>query len=45
MRPNWRSNGVATAEAIVSGSAPGRLALTLMVGNSTCGSDETGKKL
>ena len=29
---NWRSSGVATADAIVSGSAPGRLALTLSVG-------------
>ena len=29
---NWRSSGVATAEAIVSGFAPGRLAPTLMVG-------------
>src|SRR5258708_23972756 len=29
---NWRSSGVAIDEAIVSGFAPGRLALTLMVG-------------
>src|SRR5215813_489179 len=29
---NCRSSGVATDEAIVSGLAPGRLALTLMVG-------------
>ena len=29
---NCRSSGVATAEAIVSGLAPGRLALTVMVG-------------
>src|SRR5690348_4186228 len=29
---NWRSRGVATDEAIVSGLAPGRLALTLIVG-------------
>src|SRR5215831_4260021 len=35
MRPNWRSSGVATEEAIVSGLAPGRLALTEIVGNST----------
>ena len=28
MRPNWRSSGVATAEAMVSGLAPGRLACT-----------------
>ncbi len=31
MRPNWRSSGVATADAIVSGLAPGRLAPTPMV--------------
>src|SRR5262249_24076164 len=44
MRPNWRSSGVATAEAIVSGLAPGRLAETWIVGNSTCGSGETGRE-
>src|SRR2546422_3740194 len=32
MRPNWRSSGVATADAIVSGLAPGRPALTTIVG-------------
>src|ERR1051326_6319620 len=42
MRPNCRSSGVATAEAIVSGFAPGRLAETETVGNSTCGSGATG---
>src|SRR5262245_10978401 len=42
MRPNWRSSGVATAEAIVSGLAPGRPATTLMVGKSTWGSGATG---
>jgi hypothetical protein len=42
MRPNWRSSGVATEEAMVSGLAPGRLALTEMVGKSTCGSGATG---
>src|SRR5215471_20211031 len=42
MRPNWRSNGVAIDEAIVSGLAPGRLAFTEMVGKSTCGSGDTG---
>ena len=26
IRPNWRSSGVATAEAITSGLAPGRFA-------------------
>src|SRR6202158_6124955 len=38
MRVNWRSSGVATAEAMVSGLAPGRPADTLMVGESTWGS-------
>jgi hypothetical protein len=28
MSENWRSSGVATFEAMVSGLAPGRLALT-----------------
>ncbi len=44
MRPNCRSSGVATEEAIVSGDAPGRLAETLIVGKSTCGRGETGRK-
>src|SRR5580692_2124041 len=44
-RPNCRSRGVATAEAIVSGLAPGSVALTEIVGKSTWGSDETGRKL
>ena len=43
MRPNWRSSGVATDEAIVSGLAPGSPAETEMVGNSTCGSGATGR--
>src|SRR5204863_3655110 len=42
MRPNCRSRGVATAEAIVSGLAPGRPAFTETVGNSTSGSGATG---
>ncbi len=42
MCPNWRSRGVATEEATVSALAPGRLALTEMVGKSTCGSGDTG---
>ena len=42
MRPNWRSSGVATADAIVSGLAPGRLELTEIVGKSTCGRGATG---
>src|SRR5436309_8824123 len=41
--PNWRSSGVATAEAIVSGLAPGNPAETEIVGNSTSGSGDTGK--
>ena len=39
---NCRSSGVATALAIVSGDAPGRTALTRMVGKSTLGRSETG---
>jgi hypothetical protein len=39
---NWRSSGVATAEAMVSGLAPGSAADTWMVGKSTCGSGATG---
>ena len=35
MRPNCRSSGVATADAMVCGSAPGRPAPTLMTGKST----------
>ena len=45
MRENWRSSGVATAEAMVLGSAPGSDAPTLMTGYSTCGSDDTGSSL
>src|ERR1700690_4670071 len=45
MRPNWRSSGVATEEAMISGLAPGKLAATEMVGKSTCGSAETGSSL
>src|SRR5271154_1497142 len=44
MRPNWRSSGVATAEAMVSGLAPGKPAPTEIVGKSTCGSGATGRK-
>src|SRR3954454_23367741 len=44
IRENWRSSGVATADAIVSGLAPGRPAFTEMVGNSTSGSGATGNK-
>src|ERR1700719_4034174 len=42
IRPNCRSSGVATDEAMVCGLAPGRPAFTEMVGNSTCGSGDTG---
>src|ERR1700761_2965537 len=38
------SSGVATAEAMVSGDAPGRLAEMLMVGKSTLGSSLTGRR-
>src|ERR1700749_499331 len=43
MVENWLSSGVATAEAMVEGSAPGRLADTLMVGKSTGGNSLTGR--
>jgi len=39
---NCFSSGVATAAAMVSGLAPGRLALTEMVGKSTVGRSLTG---
>jgi hypothetical protein len=42
MRPNCRSSGVATDDAIVSGLAPGSEAETEIVGKSTCGSGDTG---
>ena len=42
MRPNWRSSGVATDEAMVSGLAPGSPAPTPMTGKSTLGSEATG---
>src|SRR6266404_9965177 len=41
---NCFSSGVATAAAIVSGLAPGRFALTLIVGKSTEGRSLTGKR-
>ncbi len=41
---NCCSSGVATAEAIVSGLAPGKLPVTVMVGKSTLGSEDTGRK-
>ena len=39
---NDRSSGVATAAAIVSGLAPGRLAVTWIAGKSTWGRSLTG---
>src|SRR5437763_17174184 len=42
MVENWRSSGVATEAAIVSGDAPGRAAETWMVGKSTFGRSLTG---
>src|SRR5262245_38264466 len=45
IRPNCRSSGVATDEAIVSGLAPGSDAETCTAGNSTCGKGETGSRL
>src|ERR1700758_601020 len=44
MRPNWRSSGVATDDAIVSGLAPGSPAPTLITGYSTCGRGATGNR-
>src|SRR5437764_866718 len=44
IRPNWRSSGVATEADMVSGLAPGRPALTEMVGKSTFGRGDTGNR-
>src|SRR4029079_12316106 len=41
---NCFSSGVATADAIVSGLAPGRLAFTVIVGKSTVGKSLTGRR-
>src|SRR3984893_15733098 len=41
--PNCRSRGVATAEAIVSGLAPGKFAYTLRGGKPTGGGGATGR--
>src|SRR5262249_7224492 len=43
MVENCFSSGVATDEAIVSGLAPGKLAVTWIVGKSTLGSALTGR--
>src|SRR5580700_3852951 len=45
MRPNCRSSGVATADAMVSGLAPGRPAPTWITGNSTWGRGATGRRV
>jgi hypothetical protein len=45
MRPNCRSSGVATADAIVCGSAPGNEAPTLITGKSMVGNEATGRKV
>ena len=42
MLENWFSSGVATEAAMVSGLAPGRLAVTSSVGKSTFGRSLTG---
>jgi len=42
MVENCFSSGVATADAMVSGLAPGSCALTWMVGKSMLGSVDTG---
>ena len=41
--PSWRSSGVATEDAMVSGPAPASVAVTCTVGKSTCGNGATGK--
>ncbi len=43
IRANWRSSGVATEEAMISGLAPGKPAFTEMVGKSTRGRGDTGR--
>src|SRR5580704_9385826 len=42
--PNWRSSGAVTSEAMVSGLAPGSWVVIWIVGKSTCGSAETGRR-
>ncbi len=42
---NCCSSGVATADAIVLGLAPGYCAVTLIVGKSTLGTAATGSRL
>src|SRR6202047_3767839 len=45
IRPNCRSSGVATDEAMISGLAPRKPAATEMGGKSTCGRAERGDTL
>src|SRR5215831_15067970 len=45
MWPSCRSRGAATEEAMISGLAPGNVAMTLIVGKSICGRGDTGRKL
>ena len=44
MVPRLRSSGAATVAAMIAGSAPGRLAVTRMVGSSTFGMLATARK-
>ena len=44
MVDNWRSIGEATDAAIVSGLAPGSVAVIEIVGKSTAGSAETASR-
>lgn len=41
---NCRSSGAETSSATVSGEAPGSCVLTSMVGKSTSGREETGRR-
>src|SRR5215472_9093167 len=41
--PNWRSNGAATEDAMVSALAPDSVAVTWMVGKSTWGNGAIGR--
>ena len=43
--PRWRSSGVATLDAMISGLAPGIEAFTTMVGMSMLGNGETGNSV
>jgi hypothetical protein len=45
IRPNCRSSGVATDDAMIAGLPPGKLADTEIVGKSICGRGDTGKTL